>query len=157
MQNRAFLFTHGQEQGKQAGDSARRPEWGLDDRTWPIQVTFGEEGSDWVSTDDEFLLRMNIGLERDLPLLLATVLVLRNLIISGGGGFSVLLGLDVGCFVIIFISLSLSLSVGSSSLRRYNFSLLCLSVCVVSLGCLAVGLRFGVIGKILHEKLFGGL
>lgn len=110
MQNRAFLLTHGQEQGKQAGDSVRRPElepeWGLDDRTWPIQDTFGEEGSDWVSIDDEFLLRMNIGLERDLPLLLATVLVLRNLIISWGGGFSVLLGLDVGCFVVIFISLS---------------------------------------------------
>lgn len=79
-------------------------------RTWPMQVTLGEEGSCWDSITVVFFLRMNIGLDRDLPLLLLPGLVLRNFIINGGGYFSVLLGLDMG-FVEIIISLYLYMCV----------------------------------------------
>ncbi|KAG8648501.1 hypothetical protein MANES_08G004105v8 [Manihot esculenta] len=50
--------------------------------TCPMQVTFGEEGS-WVSLAPFFFLT-NIGLERDLPLLLLLTLLLKNLINGGG-------------------------------------------------------------------------
>jgi hypothetical protein len=50
-----------------------------------------------------FFFRTNIGLERDLPLLLLPTLLLRNLI-NGGGNFSVRPGLDMG-FVDSFIFL----------------------------------------------------
>ena len=58
-----------------------------------MQVTLGEEGS-WVSMAVFFLL-INIGLERDLPLLLLPTLLLKNRI-SGGGYFSARPGLDMG-------------------------------------------------------------
>lgn len=64
-----------------------------------MQVTFGEDGS-WVSMAVFFFL-INIGLERDLPLLLLPTLLLRNLI-NGGGNLSVRPGLDMG-FVDNFI------------------------------------------------------
>lgn len=65
-------------------------------RTWPMQVTFGEEGS-WVSmaVAAAFFFLMNIiGLER-LPLLLLPTLLLKNLI-NGGGNFSARPGLEIG-------------------------------------------------------------
>lgn len=68
-----------------------------------MQVTFGEDGS-WVSMGVFFFL-INSGLDRDLPLLLLSTLLLRNLI-NGGGNFSLRPGLDIG-FVDNFILLSL--------------------------------------------------
>ncbi|ESR42073.1 hypothetical protein CICLE_v10012558mg [Citrus x clementina] len=69
-------------------------------RTWPMHVTFGEVGS-CVSMAALFFLSTNIGLERDLPLLLLPTLLLKNRI-SGGGYFSARPGLDMG-LVVTFI------------------------------------------------------
>lgn len=64
-------------------------------RTWPIQVTFGEDGSCDSVTAAAFLLRKNKGPERDFPLLLLPTLLLKKLM-NGGGNFSARLGLDIG-------------------------------------------------------------
>lgn len=75
-------------------------------RTWPIQVTFGEDGSCVSETADTFLLRKNKGPERDFPLLLLPTLLLKNLI-NGGGNFSARLGLDIGfepAFILLYLS-----------------------------------------------------
>ena len=59
-----------------------------------MHVTFGEVGS-CVSMAVLLFRRTNIGLERDLPLLLLPTLLLRNRI-NGGGYFSARPGLDMG-------------------------------------------------------------
>nr|GMC89058.1 DNA-binding protein S1FA-like [Ipomoea batatas] len=83
-------------------------------RTWPMQVTLGEDGSWVISTPAAvFFLRMNKEeRERDLPLLLLPPLLLRNLI-NGGGNFWALLGLETGFAepFIIFITSQLTLTV----------------------------------------------
>ena len=100
-----------------------------------MHVTFGEEGS-WVSMAVVvlFFFLTNMGLERDLPLLLLPTLVLRNLI-NGGGNFSVRPGLDMGLvdnfifiqalnlFFFFFLSdfsgLSLRSFLGEEEVKRY--------------------------------------
>ncbi|GER28690.1 phototropic-responsive NPH3 family protein [Striga asiatica] len=68
-------------------------------RTWPMQVTFGEDGS-WAASmappgGRRLLRRWKMGLERDLPRLRLPGLV-RRILINGGGNFSARPGLDSG-------------------------------------------------------------
>lgn len=73
-------------------------------RTWPMQVTLGEEGSfsSWMSTDEaEALLRLatNMGLDRewaddDLPRLRLPPFPRNSVASIGAGSFSALPGLE---------------------------------------------------------------